>query len=93
MDYTIERIANLSDDEFNSLRKNGRISDELKHLLNLTEGDYGIGDSVCQLNEPSRFKDVFKCTQENGRTHYFVVMTPLDDRSALCYTIYSKTHQ
>ena len=92
MDCTIERIANLSDDEFNSLKKDGRVSDELKHLLNLTERDYGVGDSVCLLNEPSRFKDVFKCTQENGRVLHFIVMTPLDEIRALCYTIYPKIH-
>lgn len=88
MNYTIEKIMNLSDEEFNKLKKDEKISDSLRKLLGLKNGTYGVGDSVCIINGPSNFKDAFKCTQENGKILFFIVITPLDDKRAFCYTIY-----
>lgn len=88
MNYKIEKIMNLSDEEFNKLKKDEKISDSLRKLLGLKNGTYGVGDSVCIVDGPSNFKDVFKCTQENGKILFFIVITPLDDRRAFCYTIY-----
>lgn len=41
----------------------------------------------CMVGQPSSVKDVFKYTQ-NGREVFYVVIKPIDNKLALCYSIY-----
>ena len=89
MEITMNKIATLTDDMYNKITKDGKLGAALRELLEIPKTKkMGIGSTMCMIGQPSNIKDVFKYTQ-NGREVYYVVVNPIADKIALCYSIYS----
>ena len=87
----MEKILTLKKDVFNTITVNGNLNNELKGLLEIPDStSYGIGDTMVMLNTPCKKRDVFKITNKQGKTRYYVVITPVDKNMAYCYSIYAK---
>lgn len=73
---------------FSKITKDGKIDSTFRELLGIPETKkMRIGTTMCMLEQPSNIKDLFRCTQ-NGRDIYYVVINPIDDIMAFCYSIY-----
>lgn len=85
----MNKIATLTDDMYNKITKDGKLGAALRELLGIPKTKkMGIGSTMCMIGHPSNIKDVFKCTQK-GREIFYVVINPIDDKMAFCYSIYS----
>lgn len=88
MEVTMNKIGTLTDDMYNRIAKDKKLGTELREFLGIPKTKkMGIGDTMCMVGEPSNIKDVFKYTQ-NGREVFYVVIKPMDDKLAFCYSIY-----
>lgn len=88
MEVIMNKVATLTDDQYNRIAKDGRLGRDIRELLNIPKTKkVGIGDTVCIVGQPSKTKDVFKYTQ-NNRNVFYVVINPIDDTRAMCYSIY-----
>lgn len=88
MEIVINKIANLTDDMYNRIAKDGKLEVSLRELLGIPRTKrMMIGDTMCMLGKPSKVKDVFKYVQ-NDREVFYVVINPIDDKMAFCYSIY-----
>lgn len=88
MEVIMKKVAVLSDDQYNRIAKDGRLGKDIRELLNIPKTKkVCIGDTVCVIGQPSNTKDVFKYTQ-NNRNVFYVVINPMDDKMAMCYSIY-----
>lgn len=84
----MNKIAALTDEQYNRLRA-GKLGKELRELLTIPlTKKMRIGDTVCMIGQTSQAKDVFKSVQGNGREVFYIVVEPLDDIMAMCYSIY-----
>ena len=84
----MDKIATLSDDMYNKIAKDGRLGNALREYLGIPKTKrMRIGDTLCLVGQPSNIKDVFKYIQ-NGREVFYVVINPIDDKRAFCYSIY-----
>ena len=88
MEITMNKVAVLSDDQYNRIAKDGRLGRDIRELLGIPKTKkVNIGDTVCVVGQPSNTKDVFKYTQ-NNRNVFYVVINSMDDKMAMCYSIY-----
>lgn len=88
MEVIMNKVATLSDVQYNRIAKDGRLGKDIRELLNIPKTKkVSIGDTVCVIGQPSNTKDVFKYTQ-NNRNVFYVVINPMDDKMAMCYSIY-----
>ena len=84
----MDKVALLSDDQYNRIVKDGSLGQDIRELLGIPKTKkVNIGDTVCMIGEVSTTKDVFKYTQ-NNRDVFYVVINPIDEISAMCYSIY-----
>ena len=87
----MEKILTLEKDVFDAIITNGNLNNELKSLLEIPDSmDYGIGDTMVMLNTSCKERDVFKLTNKQGETRYYIVIEPVDEKMAYCYSIYAK---
>ena len=88
METTMSKVTSLTDDMYNRIAKDGKLGASLRELLGIPKTKkMGIGDTMCMVGQPSKVKDVFKYVQ-NGREIFYVVINPMDDKMAFCYSIY-----
>lgn len=88
-DYTMEKVMKINETQFRLFAKDGKTK-EIKKILGLPENKkYGIGDSVVQVNQVTLPNDVLKMTW-SGEDRYYVVINPIDERLAFCYSVYPK---
>ena len=88
MKVIMNKVATLSDDQYNRIAKDGRLGKDIRELLNIPKTKkVSIGDTVCVIGQLSNTKDVFKYTQ-NSRNVFYIVINPMDDKMAMCYSIY-----
>jgi hypothetical protein len=84
----MNKIAALTDEQYNRLRA-GKLGKELRELLKIPlTKKMRIGDTVCMVGQTSQAKDVFRSVQSNGREVFYIVVEPLNDIMAMCYSIY-----
>lgn len=87
----MEKILTLEKDVFDTITTNGNLSNGIRGLLEIPDTmNYGIGDTMVMLNTPCKERDVFKLTNKQGETRYFIVIEPVDANMAYCYSIYAK---
>lgn len=88
-DYSMEKIMELAERQFELFSKDGKTK-EIKNILGLQEDKkYGIGDSMVRTNMVTKPKDVLKMNW-NGQDRYYVVIEPICEELAFCYTVYPK---
>lgn len=77
----------LDTDTYNRIAKDGKLG-KLKEVLGIKRNEkYQIGDTMVKIDKISSTGDVFKYEQ-NGREIFYVVINPLDEVMAFCYSIY-----
>lgn len=87
----MEKILTLEKGVFDTIATNGNLSNELRGLLEIPDiMNYGIGDTMVMLNTPCKERDVFKLTNEAGENRYYIVIEPVDENMAYCYSICAK---
>lgn len=88
MEYTMNKVTTLTDDLYNRVTKDGKLGSALRELLNIPKTKkMGIGDTMVRIGKVSDIKDVFKCDW-NGREMFYIVINPIDEEMAFCYSIY-----
>lgn len=88
MEVIMNKVTVLSDDQYNRIVKDGSLGRDIRELLGISKTKkVNIGDTVCMIGKPSNTKDVFKYTQ-NNRDIFYVVINPIDEIMAMCYSIY-----
>lgn len=88
MEVIMNKVTVLSDDQYNRIEKDGSLGRDIRELLGIPKTKkVNIGDTVCMIGKPSNTKDVFKYTQ-NNRDIFYVVINPIDEIMAMCYSIY-----
>lgn len=88
MEFKMKKIANLTDGMYNRISKDGELDSSLRELLGISKTKkMRIGDSLCTIGQLSKTKDVFKIENDN-REMFYVVINPLNEEMAFCYTIY-----
>lgn len=89
MKFKVRKIGTLTEETYNKLHKNGRLGSALRELLNIpATKKMKIGDSLCVVGQNSKQKEVYSFKQENGKILYAIVIRPIDEERAFCYTIY-----
>lgn len=84
----MNKIGTLPDDMYNRITKDGKLDAALRDFLGIPQTNkMRIGDTMCMVGQPSNTKDVFKYTQ-NGKNIYYIVINPVDDKRAFCYSIH-----
>ena len=87
----MKKIITLSKGMFDTITPNGKLNSELRSLLKIPDTmPLGIGDTMVMLNSPCDKRDVFKPVNGNREIRYYVVIEPVDERMAYCYSIYEK---
>ena len=88
MEVIMNKVTVLSDDQYNRIEKDGILGRDIRELLGIPKTKkVNIGNTVCMIGKPSNTKDVFKYTQ-NNRDIFYVVINPIDEIMAMCYSIY-----
>ena len=88
MEIIMDKVTTLSDDQYNKIAKGSRLGKDIREALGIPEAKkVNIGDTVCIVGQPSNTKDVFKYTW-NNRNIFYVVINPMGDKMAMCYSIY-----
>lgn len=88
-DYTMEKIMKLNETQFRLFAKDGKTK-EVKNILGIPSNKkYGIGDSMVMTKMHTEPNDVLKMDW-NGREVYYVVINPIDEQMAFCFSIYPK---
>nr|DAJ60442.1 MAG TPA: hypothetical protein [Caudoviricetes sp.] len=88
MEIIMDKVTTLSDKQYNRIVKGGRLGSDIRELLDILKTKkVNIGDTVCTVGQPSNTKDVFKYTW-NNRNIFYVVINPMGDKMAMCYSIY-----
>ena len=88
MEFEMKKITNLTDDMYNRISKDGKLDSSLRELLGIPKTKkMCVGDSLCIIGQLSETKDVFKFENDNTKMFY-VVINPLNEEMAFCYTIY-----
>lgn len=88
MEIIMNKVATLSDNQYSRITKGDKLEKDIRELLGIpkTQKVY-IGDTVCTICQISNKKDVFKYTW-NNRDIFYVVINPMGDKMAMCYSIY-----
>jgi hypothetical protein len=91
----MEKILALTEEQFNLVKDNlkkDQVSKEVNSLLGIEDKiKIGIGDSVALIGTPSKPMEVYKYQFGiKGTDSYLIVIDPMDDKLALCYTVYLK---
>lgn len=87
MEVIMNKVATLSHDQYIGIAK-GNLGRDIREILGISETkEIHIGDTVCAVGQPSKARDVFKYTQNNINIFY-IVIAPIDDKMAMCYSIY-----
>ena len=74
---------------YNRIVKGGKLGASLRELLGIPKTKkVEIGDTMCMIGQPSETKDVFKLKCKTGKEAFYVVINPVDDKMALCYSIH-----
>lgn len=88
MEITMNKVANLTDNMYCRIVKDGKLETELRNLLGISKTKrMKIGDTIVSIGEPSKIKDVFKYV-DNRREIFYVVQKPINEHMAFCYCIY-----
>ncbi len=88
METTMNKVTSLTDDMYNRISQDGTVEASLRELLGIPKTKkMRIGDTMCMIGQPSEPKDVFKCVQ-NGKEVFYVVINPVDNKMAFCYSVY-----
>lgn len=88
-DYTMEKVMTLNDTQFRLFAKDGKTK-EIKSILGITSNKkYGIGDSMVMTKMETKPNEVLKMNWK-GNDRYYVVINPIDEQMAFCYTVYPK---
>lgn len=83
----MEKIMTLDTDTYNRIAKDGELG-KLKEILGIKKNEkYQIGDTMVKIDKISSAGDVFKY-ERNGRKIFYVVINPLNESMAFCYSIY-----
>lgn len=86
--YKVEKITTLTDEQYNRISKSGSLGREVRKVLSIPQNkSVSVGDTVVNIRESSKEKDVFKCTYDSSEVFY-IVIEPMDEQMALCYSIY-----
>jgi len=81
-------LTQLTDDEFGRMAKTRALGNDLRSLLHIPfNKPVGIGDTTVRIGRASEKKDVF-VVEKNGEKRFYVVIEPMDDELAFCYSIY-----
>ena len=85
----MKKILTLTEEQFINLKKSKGQVKMVKELLNLpTNAKIGIGDTAVKINNSNPL-EVYK---ENwkGEDYFYIVIEPMDEELAMCYSIYPK---
>ena len=84
----MRKVTTLTDDIFNDIEKDGELGASLRKILGVPgTQSMRIGDTMCMIGQPSMAKDVFKYVH-SGKEIFYIVINPVDDVRAFCYSIY-----
>lgn len=87
-DYEMKRVKILKPEEFKKIKKDGKLSKSLKESMGISSSaQYGIGDSLVRTKISTVRGEVLNCSY-NGREFYYVVINPVDEENAFCYSLY-----
>lgn len=87
----MEKVTTLDKKMLNTITANDNLSKELRDLLEIPNTkNFGIGDTMVMLNTSSNEGDVFKFVNQKGETRYYIVIEPVDENMAYCYSIFEK---
>lgn len=88
MSMKMRKIGSLTEDTYNKIEKDGTLDVSIREVLGIPETKkVRIGDTMCMIGQSSKEKDIFKFVQ-NGREVTYVVISPLDEMMAFCYSIF-----
>lgn len=86
----MEKINQLTEKEFNHLRKLQNKSQALQKLCGLDENaDYEIGDTAAKIPNPELY-GIYKY-EWKGRTHYYLAVSIMGEDLAFTWTLYPVT--
>jgi hypothetical protein len=85
----MEKIMDLTEGQFELFSKSKSKVKFTKELLGLNSNvKIGIGDTMTLIDN-AKALEVYK-SEWNGGTNYYIVIEPMDERAAMCYSIYPK---
>ncbi|MBU5333608.1 hypothetical protein KQI61_15520 [Anaerocolumna aminovalerica] len=85
--YIMEKVMELNETQFRLFAKDGKTK-EIKKILGIPSNKkYGIGDSMVKTNMHTKPNDVLKMNWK-GEDRYYVVIKPVDEEMAFCFTVY-----
>ena len=87
----MKKIATLDKKMLNTITANDNLSKELRDLLEIPDTkNFRIGDTMVMLNTSSTEGDVFKLVNKKCETRYYIVIEPVNESMAYCYSIFEK---
>ncbi len=86
----MEKIMDLTREQFDGFENSKNQVKFAKELLGIdTKAKLGVGDTATLIDN-SKALEVYKKTFSDGTFTYYIVIEPMDERAAMCYTLYHK---
>lgn len=86
----IKFLKTLSEQECSKISKSDSLGKDLRKALDIPMNKpMCIGDTSVRVGKQSKKNDVFVVEREKGN-HFYVVIEPMDDELAYCYSIYPR---
>lgn len=86
----MEKIMNLTQEQFEGFQKSKSQVKFIKELLGLnSKTKIDIGDTAVLIDN-SKALEVYKNSFKDGTSTYYIVIEPMDEKAAMCYSIYPK---
>lgn len=86
----MEKIMDLTREQFEEFEKSKNPIKFAKELLDITtKAKLGVGDTAALISNTTPL-EVYKKSFNDGTFTYYIVIEPMDERAAMCYTIYHK---